>query len=591
MSDNKDRYADDSDQGSQVRNIIKQLNEERPSREKKREVVVRPDGTKVVRVVKKRKVMVTHEEKSRRARRSFLSGLLAFILLLAAAVGFYAYRMSSMSSDDYLRGQEVALCKAWGATSVRCVGAHIDGMELMADSIVAEFPESSRLERVELSKISCTLETASFIFGTFRSDEVKIAQANIRMRADARDLEIPRWQGEELWRFKRVACDSLDFSIGDSDNSPLVISGTDAYMYFPNASAASRVIILSGGLLKMRGWKPINLDNGKLQVSTNAVEDIRLTGTTDAVDLDKDDMSSSVTISGRISAGDPLAGPFMLDTDNMNFADFTGGKFASFFGAKTVSAALGKKKPAAYVTLPIEADRPEFKGFFKLKDIRLTSFPALMELASHIEPAKRKAYLPPKILQGRVEVLHEDGSVILNIAENEMKQLDLISLSGRVSVDGNNTLSGTLNYGIPALLTHVEYPDGAADPIFVDDGVLAWLRTHVFGQANAPMDNSKELDAKAEEARLSRPARTPFDQLDVDTFSRRMQAEHADEQEMQPQGGGEQGTTPPGGSKSNNSGNPFAEPDNPFESGDNGLQLPSGGGLTLPVDSSVFPSA
>ncbi len=46
---------------SGVRSIIRQLNEDTPAQEKSREVVVRPDGTKMVRVTKKRKTMVTKE--------------------------------------------------------------------------------------------------------------------------------------------------------------------------------------------------------------------------------------------------------------------------------------------------------------------------------------------------------------------------------------------------------------------------------------------------------------------------------------------------------------------------------------------------
>ena len=80
-----DKYTREGDD-SQVRNIINQLNNDRPSKEKKREVVVRPDGTKVVRVTKKRKVMVTNEEKKVRARRQFLISLVALLLILGGAL-------------------------------------------------------------------------------------------------------------------------------------------------------------------------------------------------------------------------------------------------------------------------------------------------------------------------------------------------------------------------------------------------------------------------------------------------------------------------------------------------------------------------
>ena len=65
MVDNDDKYAEDEENLTQVRSIIKQLNDDRPSKEKHREVVVRADGTKVVRVTKKRRVMMTSADHRR----------------------------------------------------------------------------------------------------------------------------------------------------------------------------------------------------------------------------------------------------------------------------------------------------------------------------------------------------------------------------------------------------------------------------------------------------------------------------------------------------------------------------------------------
>ena len=52
-----DKYQDREEKNSQVRNIINQLNADKPAQEKSREVVTRADGSKVVRVTKRRKVL------------------------------------------------------------------------------------------------------------------------------------------------------------------------------------------------------------------------------------------------------------------------------------------------------------------------------------------------------------------------------------------------------------------------------------------------------------------------------------------------------------------------------------------------------
>ena len=63
MSKHNDKYTREGDDDSQVRTIIRRLNVDRPAQEKSREVVVRADGTKAIRVTKKRKMMMTNEER------------------------------------------------------------------------------------------------------------------------------------------------------------------------------------------------------------------------------------------------------------------------------------------------------------------------------------------------------------------------------------------------------------------------------------------------------------------------------------------------------------------------------------------------
>lgn len=574
-----DKYTVESDHDSQVRHIIKQLNEEAPSSEKSREVVTRADGTKMVRVVKKKKVMVSKAEKMRRSRRSFLVFLLVFILLVLGIAAFFSYRMASMTGTAYMQEREAELARAWGAESVHCTGAQIDGLSLKISSIVAEFPPSSMIESVELREISAVLDTSTFFTGLLRSDEAFVKKASIRLRPEAQALDLPRWQGDPLWNFKRISCESLDFSIGQPSESPLSLTGADAYMYFPGAASDTRVVILKGGVMKMRGWKPICLFDAKLQISPNAVEDIRLTGSVDGVPSATEGAKSQLTISGRVSAKESLDTPLMLDTDGMNFAEFSAGRFSQFFAATTLPSALGKEKPVAYIQLPLHTRQPLFKGVFRLKDVRLTSLPALLTLTDHIEPVKRKGYLPPKVALGCVELRWEDETLFLSIKENDLCEPDLISLYGEFSVDKDYALSGTLNYGLPSLLAHVEYPDGGADPIFRDDGVYAWLATQLSGRANAPTDNSAELDAQAEEARRNRPPRTPFSELDINTISERYSnaASSPLPSEINPDKDAAQGLPSHSSQLLDDSSN---LQNNSSSSGDR---------LTLPVDDSIFP--
>lgn len=583
MSKQNDMYTREGDDDSQVRNIIRRLNEDRPATEKSREVVVRADGTKAIRVTKKRKTLMTNEERNRRSRRSFVMLLLVGLLVCAAFVGFFMFRMTSMTGAGYLSAQEASLAKAWGATQVRCTGSNIDGMELTIANIVAEFPEGSFLQRVELSDVKASLSASTFISGKIKADELSIGRASLQVEPTARELKMPRQQGEDLWSIKRVVCADLNVSFGGAETeSPLMLRQAPAYMY---GTTASRVVMLNGGLLMMRGWKPVSLTEGKMRFTPTSIEDISLRGTTDPTRKKSDGRpESTVTISGTISDGASLAGPLMVDSDSMSFADFSDGTFAHFFSAYTQAFAKGKNKASAYITLPLDTTTPRFSGVFHLKDVRITSFPAMMVMTEHIDPKYRKRYLPPFISSGVVTLSQADGSSTLAIAENDMVERDLLSLRAKVTVDSANQLSGTIDYGMPALLTRVEYPDGLSDPIFREDGRNAWLCTEVSGPANHPNDNAEQQDVAAESQRRLRPARTPFDQIDVERLSQRISA--AETQAAQSETPQPQPQEQPKDSFHNPLQQDYQTPQYTAPSAPS--TLPTGGGLTLPVDDGVF---
>lgn len=579
MSKKNDMYTREGDDDSQVRNIIRRLNEDRPATEKSREVVVRADGTKAIRVTKKRKMMMTNEERNKRSRRSFVMILLCIILLSAAFVGFFMFRMTTMTGTSYLKEQEGKLMQAWGATQVQCSGTSINGMELSIASIVAEFPAGSLLQRVELSDIKASLAASTFLSGKLKADELSIGRANLQLSPDARQMKMPRQNGDDLWHIKRVVCADLNVGFGGNEaDSPVQLRQASAYMY---GSSSSRVVMLNGGLLMLRGWKPVSLTEGKMRFTPTSIEDISLRGTTDPTRKKADGRpETTVHMAGTLPGDTPLAGPLMLDSDSMNFTEFTDGDFAHFFSAYTQAFAKGKQKATAYITLPMDTTTPRFSGAFHLKDIRITAFPAMMIFTEHIDPKYRKRYLPPMIMNGVVMLSEADGGMTLTIAENDMVERDLISMRAKVTVDAANQLSGTVDYGLPAILTRVEYPDGLSDPMFREDGRNAWFCTQVSGPANQPTDNAAQLDVDAEAQRKLRPARTPFDQIDVEKLSQRISASEGLQQTPQPE-----------------QQQPSVQDDNPLKTDyqtpnytapQAPSTLPTGNGLTLPVDHSVF---
>lgn len=549
----KEHYEDEEDL-TQVRNIIKQLNE-KPAQERKREVVTRPDGTKVVRVTKRRKRMLTEMDKKKRSRKSFVIGLLVVFLIACVATAFFFWRMVSMGSESYITQKQEEWCKVWGASTLTVTGAGVDGNKLHLDVVEAEFPETSMIRRIRMTNVEAVLSSQTFLSSTIQAELLKIGNLDIVLKDGAKHLEIPQASQEAFWAFRRVECDNFNLSLERDGASPVSIRNTRAYMYYPRSNKSTSVVILNDGTLHLKGWQNMRILDAKITISPSAIEDFIIQTTTNEEDNPAEELRTSIAFYGKMMDGGELAGPYLMDSVNIPLADFTDGRFDHFFSARTKTSLRGRKHAKAQVVLPLEADAPVFSGEMSLSNVCLTGFPVLMQMAEHIDPRERRAYMPVRMNRAVVKISHDQDGIQLEIPADSMVERDLIHVHGTMKVGTDNNLSGKLECALPSILTRVEYPDGMSDPLFREMGEWAWVVTELRGQANRPDDNSAELEARAADARKSRPARIPFNQIDLE---RMLQEIEQNEEPFKDK------PLEIGPSQQNSKSNPFEQNDNPF---------------------------
>ena len=86
--------------------------------ERRREVVVRPDGSKVIRVEKRRRSYGDEHQNDKKAalkNKRFLIGLCILILLVVGGlVGTYMYRLTSFNTVEFSNRMQEELSAAWG---------------------------------------------------------------------------------------------------------------------------------------------------------------------------------------------------------------------------------------------------------------------------------------------------------------------------------------------------------------------------------------------------------------------------------------------------------------------------------------------
>ena len=555
MSNNTDdKYTREGDDCSQVRNIINQLNSDTPSREKSREVVVREDGTKVVRVTKKRRVMVSKDEKNRRSRKKLLVSLLSIFVLFGILAAFFLFRMSTMCSAAYLDEKKQELCAAWGASSVEFKNPRVEGMSLVIDSVVARFPETSMLESMELVGIEAQLDMSTFFSGEFRADHMKMRRADVRVHRNCVNLQLPTWVGEnDIFKIKTYSCDSFNFYIGSPDNSTIAIKESNLQIH---ESAGSKVVTMTSGKLalpgigadlKAKGQYEFNVLEGKLFITSAAIEDIILNcydpKNVTAEQLKEQEeiaktlgakhlQTADLVLKGRVADGSCLYGPYSVEIKRLPFKLITHGMFDQVLIA---GDAFTSSNTDQSVTLTLSPDGTPsvFTGRVQLRNacvresVRLKAKSIYEKnIVSSLQKSNYK--VPVNFAQSSVNLLSEENKYILHIDEQAMVQTNPadMKITARIAVEMSSAngqwndlpISGNINYSLPKSVLNGRYEDEIIDPVFEEDPndrFRSVLKTQLSGTAAAPEDDSEELEASKEEERKALKVR---DSVDVNKY-------------------------------------------------------------------------
>lgn len=245
---------DDIDSQSQVRGIISKLNEEHPSKESSREVVVREDGSKVTRVRRKRRVTLSDKDKKRISRRKFLIIFSVLALLLIAFVAYIGLQLSTMGGDHYLDRKKDEIRLAFKAESIEMSGAKINGLDMKIDSITLTYPANSLVQSVQLSNVKGSYDVLGLIKGQMFFASLSVGKADLVLREGVTQLESPETNFAAFCAFDRIDCKDFNLSIGPAAQSPLLIANSSAYIYYPDHDKDKIIFSCNGGRFVVKNW-------------------------------------------------------------------------------------------------------------------------------------------------------------------------------------------------------------------------------------------------------------------------------------------------------------------------------------------------
>lgn len=470
----------------------------KPTEEKSREVITLPDGTKVIRVQKRKRV--TQEGKFQKLENRFLKktllGALALLFFFSIVIGGYSvYQVSQVGSPEYVAKWEKIIAQEWGAEEVFLKGVSATPMSLTVAEFRAKFNNHLYLKHVKIEGLVLETDFLSLFVGRWLADK-SIA------RSVALDIEVPvegsilpvssdkdDARALPMIAIKRLRSSQVLLTVAQKGLRMLTTKDLDAEIRWDNKG--NFLLYLDRGKIEMTGLPSQLVYNGIVKSAGNKLE---------LMTLPFVDESNSILwqLSGQYSYGASLKNTFKLEADKLPLEVLTGKALAKLVeGQITV-----KESPFGfgfsplglpYYSLDAEVFQLSFRNFGFL-----SSLSQLFNAESYRDRVKFISTQKMRIVSDAA------GLQFKNI---DVKETNLIALSGNISILEENKLTGKLLVGVPDAMA-LRDDITMAHPIFTQQrNGYFWFSTELSGTSLRPMDTSLEAYKKAESIRLDQRAK------------------------------------------------------------------------------------
>lgn len=461
------------------------------------ELVTRADGSQAVKVRKrKRRSTQPHKEaakKNAKIRAIQVSAAVILLVLLVLTFGgivLYTnsppYRAAVVSKFNTATGGETELIQ----TSVSPLG-------FAASRVNVKWPEGNIFKSLSVQRIRGNSFIGGVLGGTWSAGEItaNTGQLHLGLPVTGEKERFTAASRKSPVSFERLGVSSADITIGQEANPALKFSKSE-FSFYPTSKSGHPSVRLFKGEARIPEWPVFRLDRANLEFHENEVEisslrllhefdnagNIELSGTFNPHDLDKEQTlqvkMNGFNLSGiaGTSLGNLVSG--RVDTRNASIPN------ALTFSSQNRSGKLSAAFASSQNTLP-----------------KLNNFPFLGILSRLTD---NPWFLDPLFHDGCTGILHRDGG-IARISDLSLVSRSQFKVTGDLSVQPNDVLSGVLDIGLPEALI-LNARNKSLEQIFTEsrDG-FKWTSLKISGTSGRPIDNFAELAASASKSAPASP--------------------------------------------------------------------------------------
>lgn len=472
--------------------------------ERRREVVVRPDGSKVIRVEKRRRTYEDDRRDEKKAvlkNKRFLIGLCILILLLLGGLtGTYMYRMTSFNTEEFSSRLQEELGAAWGG-EVEISGMSMDGRSLKASLIKVSFPEDACLSFVCLEGVSGEISATALLMGNVKGESLNIGKAVIGLRPGYAKFVLPRTGRELPLTFQRYTAPRLEvgyahdvepFSL-DRNQGAFYLTA-EAYIRTSRAGTATEYVLdLSHQKLRIKGWPVMDMDAGSVILDGEGIKQLTFSGALDKGRLlNKPADISPCMITGSLRLGTDLSyQAWTLTGRNFDLSQLVGNVFSSFLKVRMGEQEVDEKHELNLsFALPAAAaqKRPPLKGtsgsVSKASMMRLPVFRLLTAMTSR-KTEIGMPYSSPVFTSGAFYLESDGTDNFVTLRDFSLFEQSFLGVTGTLYCR-DARVTGELEFKLPSYMA-----DGRRIPAGVrQEGHDYLISVNISGTTTSPEDNS-----------------------------------------------------------------------------------------------------
>jgi hypothetical protein len=456
-------------------------------------LVTREDGTQVYKMRKrKRRSHQPKKEKEKRDRRMRVAQVVGAVGLVAGAGLAFLGSVIYLNSPGYHRKIEERV-RLWTGAEPKVSQLRISPVSAGASGVELRWPASSMLQSLSLNGMRADLRLPGLAGGTWKGTEMVAAHGGTLVLANPSGTPpaLPARSGECPFQF-RYRSSGFNVLMGDPEKPDARIHATEAILDVLDPGASTANLRFEGGILQAAGWGDFALKFASLQFEPDGprVGNIRLSPGRDAGAAEIEIRPSE---KGHIHL-DGTKSEFPVRVYRMPIAALLGPGCGSWLQAEietpdggaggTLAFQLGSPTPVT-VRIPFRATASSYSSW---KELGLFGV-----LAKEV---RETWYQAPNFDQEFTGTVVRSGTAS-GLEEIRFSARNRITITGRLAVDPQGVLDGSLEVGLPeALVNESSAPFRA---VFKRrDGGYSWATVRLSGNGRKPQDDLKQqLDAAA----------------------------------------------------------------------------------------------